>query len=119
LYVKQQLEEEGVIYGFGHPALKKVMDCRVSLIKDVIDSYFNNNYSQVIKVAQLLERVCLDLPNLAGKKIYPNVDFYSGCAFKHIIGFEHDLMTALFASSRIPRWCNLHVNKGVICTKEI
>jgi citrate synthase len=122
-YIDRELKNESIIYGFGHPALKKAIDCRVSLIKDVINKYFfDDNYSQVVKVAQLLETEFLHHPEFDKKAIYPNVDFYSGCAFKHIVGFEHELMTALFASSRIPGWCaaySLHINKGVICTKEI
>lgn len=57
----------------------------------------------VLEIAKKLEAAALSDPYFVERKLYPNVDFYSGIIYR-ALGFESDMFTVLFALGRLPGW---------------
>ena len=64
---------------------------------------FDNNIDDDLQVAMKLEQIALSDDYFKSKKLYPNVDFYSGIIYR-AIGFPTDMFTVLFAMGRLPGW---------------
>ncbi len=92
------------LMGFGHRVYKN-FDPRARIIKiyagDVLDKLGKDD--PMLDVAVQLEEVALSDEYFAERKLYPNVDFYSGIIYK-AMGFPTDIFTVLFAIGRLPGW---------------
>ena len=58
---------------------------------------------RLLRIAQELEQVALSDPYFVDRKLYPNVDFYSGLIYR-ALGFPAQMFTVLFAMGRLPGW---------------
>jgi len=93
------------LMGFGHRVYKnydpraKVMQETVHELMEALDI----KQSPIMRIAVELEKIALEDPYFVEKKLYPNVDFYSGIAMD-AIGFPTDMFTVLFALGRTVGW---------------
>jgi citrate synthase len=92
------------LMGFGHRVYKN-FDPRAKIIKkaadDVLDKLGVND--PVLEIAKKLEEIALKDPYFVERKLYPNVDFYSGIIYR-ALGLPVDMFTVLFAIGRLPGW---------------
>ncbi|MXV50526.1 citrate synthase [Pedobacter sp. HMF7647] len=92
------------LMGFGHRVYKN-FDPRAKIIKkacdDILEKLGIND--PVLEIAKKLEEVALSDPYFADRKLYPNVDFYSGIIYR-ALGFPTEMFTVLFALGRLPGW---------------
>ncbi|WP_456401160.1 citrate/2-methylcitrate synthase [Persephonella sp.] len=100
-YVDDKLEKKERIMGFGH-RVYKTYDPRAKIIKDLLDQILKiKGNPELVRIAKELENVVLE--RLKGKKIYPNIDFYSGILYS-ILGIPVEFYTPVFAMARISGW---------------
>jgi citrate synthase len=93
----------GRLMGFGHRVYKSY-DPRAKLIKKVADEVFEQTgLSPKLEIALELERIALEDEYFIKRKLYPNVDFYSGLIYQ-AMGYPTDYFTVLFAIGRTPGW---------------
>jgi len=94
----------GALMGFGH-AVYKNFDPRAKVMKATADAVLKelNLTDPVLDVAKELEHIALNDSYFIDKKLYPNVDFYSGVIL-NAIGFPTEMFTALFALARMVGW---------------
>lgn len=92
------------LMGFGHRVYKN-FDPRAKIIKKACDDVLNKLgiNDPVLEIAKKLEEAALTDPYFIERKLYPNVDFYSGIIYRSI-GFPTEMFTALFALGRLPGW---------------
>jgi citrate synthase len=92
------------LMGFGHRVYKN-FDPRAKVMKQTADEVLRelNISDPVLDVAKELERIALSDSYFVEKKLYPNVDFYSGVIL-NAIGFPTEMFTALFALARTVGW---------------
>jgi citrate synthase len=92
------------LMGFGHRVYKN-FDPRAQILKataeDVLHGLGIND--PLLDVAIQLEQVALEDEYFVSRKLYPNVDFYSGIIYR-AMGFQTDMFTVLFALGRLPGW---------------
>jgi citrate synthase len=90
--------------GFGHRIYKNY-DPRAKIIKQMCDRLMTKHgmHDPLFELAQELEEVALKDPYFIQRKLYPNVDFYSGIIYR-IMGIPKNMFTALFALGRLPGW---------------
>src|SRR5881296_2094611 len=100
-YLEEQVRAKQKLMGFGH-RVYKVKDPRATILQGLCERLFKEcGSSPLYEVAVEVERVAEEL--LKGKRIYPNVDFYSGIVYDKM-GIETDLFTPLFAMARVSGW---------------
>ncbi|MGB3531503.1 MAG: citrate/2-methylcitrate synthase, partial [Saprospiraceae bacterium] len=89
---------------FGHRVYKN-FDPRAKILKQACDDVLNELGIQdpLLDIAKSLEEVALTDSYFIEKKLYPNVDFYSGILYR-AIGIPTDMFTVLFALGRMPGW---------------
>jgi len=93
----------GRLMGFGHRVYKSY-DPRAKLIKRVADDVFEQTgLNPKLEIALELERIALEDEYFVSRKLYPNVDFYSGLIYQ-AMGYPTDYFTVLFALGRLPGW---------------
>ncbi|WP_323036026.1 citrate synthase [Pararhodobacter sp.] len=93
------------LMGFGHRVYKN-FDPRAKVMKESADevlSLLGINDNETLKVAKELERIALEDEYFVSKKLYPNVDFYSGIILE-AMGFPTSMFTPIFALSRTVGW---------------
>ncbi|MCL4147474.1 UNVERIFIED_CONTAM: hypothetical protein GTU68_035671 [Idotea baltica] len=93
------------LMGFGHRVYKNY-DPRARVMQQTVHELLdelNIKSSPVLQVAMELEKIALDDPYFVEKKLYPNVDFYSGIAMD-VIGFPTEMFTVLFSLGRSVGW---------------
>jgi citrate synthase len=91
------------LMGFGHRVYKNY-DPRARIIKRTADQVFTvTGENHKIEIARELERIALEDDYFVQRKLYPNVDFYSGIIYE-AMGFRPDLFTVLFAIPRVVGW---------------
>ena len=92
------------LMGFGHRVYKHY-DPRATIIKRACDKLLPKLHisDPIFEIAQELESVALSDPYFIERKLYPNVDFYSGVVYR-AIGIPVQMFTALFAIGRLPGW---------------
>jgi len=98
-------KEEGVrLMGFGHRVYKN-FDPRATLVKESADEVLEalGVQDDLLDIAKELEAVALADDYFAERKLYPNVDFYTGVIYK-AMGFPPRMFTPLFAIGRLPGW---------------
>jgi citrate synthase len=93
----------GRLMGFGHRVYKSY-DPRAKLIKQVADDVFaQTGLNPKLEIALELERIALKDDYFIKRKLYPNVDFYSGLIYQ-AMGYPTEYFTVLFALGRMPGW---------------
>jgi citrate synthase len=93
----------GRLMGFGHRVYKSY-DPRAKLIKRVADDVFRETgLNPKLEIALELERIALEDEYFVKRKLYPNVDFYSGLIYQ-AMGYPTEYFTVLFALGRMPGW---------------
>jgi citrate synthase len=93
------------LMGFGHRVYKN-FDPRAKVMKESADevlSLLGIHNNETLKVAKELERIALEDDYFVSKKLYPNVDFYSGIILE-AMGFPTSMFTPIFALSRTVGW---------------
>jgi citrate synthase len=92
------------LMGFGHRVYKNY-DPRARVLRSYADEVLGSMgiTDPLLEVAKELEQAALDDPYFADRKLYPNVDFYSGLIFR-ALKFPTRMFTVLFAIGRVPGW---------------
>ena len=92
------------LMGFGHRVYKN-FDPRAKIIKKAADQVLNDLGidDPVLDIAKEIESKALSDPYFIEKKLYPNVDFYSGIIYR-ALGIPSEMFTVIFALGRIPGW---------------
>jgi citrate synthase len=102
-FIEQVKAGHGRLMGFGHRVYKSY-DPRAKLIKRVADDVFaQTGLNPKLEIALELERIALEDDYFVERKLYPNVDFYSGLIYQ-AMGYPTDYFTVLFAVGRLPGW---------------
>jgi citrate synthase len=102
-YIKQVKEGHGKLMGFGHRVYKNY-DPRARVIKWAAEKVFEvTGRNPKIELALELERIALEDDYFVQRKLYPNVDFYSGIIYE-AMGFKPEMFTVLFAIPRTVGW---------------
>ena len=92
------------LMGFGHRVYKN-FDPRAKIIKKAADNVLKKLgvNDPVLDLAKKLEKIALEDQYFVDKKLYPNVDFYSGIIYR-ALGFPPEMFTVMFAFGRLPGW---------------
>ncbi|HET9077858.1 MAG TPA: citrate synthase [Acidimicrobiales bacterium] len=94
---------KGKLQGFGHRVYKNY-DPRAKIIKKTADQVFSvTGKNPLLDIALKLEEVALSDDYFVSRKLYPNVDFYSGLIYQ-AMGFPTEMFTVLFAIPRVAGW---------------
>ncbi|HSZ24392.1 MAG TPA: citrate synthase [Cytophagaceae bacterium] len=103
-YIEKVKTKEVRLMGFGHRVYKN-FDPRAKIIKKACDDILNKLgvNDPVLEIAKELEQAALSDPYFVERKLYPNVDFYSGIIYR-ALGLQTDLFTVMFALGRLPGW---------------
>jgi citrate synthase len=102
-FIKRVKAGEGRLMGFGHRIYKNY-DPRAKIIKETADKVFEvTGPNPLLDIALELERIALQDEYFIKRKLYPNVDFYSGIIYQ-AMGFPTDAFTVLFAIPRTSGW---------------
>ena len=102
-YVKRVKEGHGKLMGFGHRVYKNY-DPRAKIIKWTAEQVFQvTGRNPKLDIALELERIALEDDYFVKRKLYPNVDFYSGIMYQ-AMGFPPEMFTVLFAIPRAAGW---------------
>ena len=105
-YVKKAKDKEDSfrLMGFGHRVYKN-FDPRAKIIKKAADDILNKLgiHDKALDIAMQLERVALEDDYFVERKLYPNVDFYSGIIYR-ALGIPTEMFTVMFALGRLPGW---------------
>ncbi|ABL66095.1 citrate synthase [Chlorobium phaeobacteroides] len=113
-FIKSVKDGDGRLMGFGHRVYKNY-DPRAKIIKEIAFQVFEETgKNPLLEIALELERIALEDDYFVSRKLYPNVDFYSGLIYQ-AMGFPMDMFPVLFAIGRIPGWLSQwieHVKDG-------
>lgn len=92
------------LMGFGHRVYKN-FDPRAKIIKKAADEVLNSLGvdDPILEIAKGLEKEALNDPYFVDRKLYPNVDFYSGIIYR-AMGIPVEMFTVMFALGRLPGW---------------
>jgi citrate synthase len=102
-FIKGVKNGDEKLMGFGHRVYKN-FDPRAKLIKKACDDVFEvTGVNPLLEIAQELERIALEDEYFVKRKLYPNVDFYSGLIYE-ALQFPPEMFTVLFAIGRTPGW---------------
>ena len=100
---KVKNKEQGVrLMGFGHRVYKSY-DPRAAIIKMHADEIIGGTNDELLDIALKLEEIALTDDYFVSRKLYPNVDFYTGLIYR-AMGFPTRMFTVLFAIGRLPGW---------------
>jgi citrate synthase len=102
-FIKKVKGGEGRLMGFGHRVYKNY-DPRAKIIKEIADQVFEvKGRNPLLDIALELERIALSDDYFIKRKLYPNVDFYSGLIYQSM-GLPMDMFPVLFAIPRTSGW---------------
>jgi len=102
-FIKKVKAGEGLLMGFGHRVYKNY-DPRAKIIKQIADQVFEvTGRNPLLDIALELERIALEDEYFIKRKLYPNVDFYSGIIYQ-AMGFPVEMFPVLFAIPRTSGW---------------
>ncbi len=102
-YIQRVKKGEVRLMGFGHRVYKN-FDPRAKIIKQIAEQVFDvTGKNPLIDIAIELERIALQEEYFVSRKLYPNVDFYSGIIYE-AMKFPVDIFPVLFAIGRTPGW---------------
>ncbi len=110
-FIEKVKKGEGRLMGFGHRVYKSY-DPRARIIKQAAYDVFEvTGTNPLLELALELERIALEDEYFVKRKLYPNVDFYSGLIYQ-ALGFAPEMFTVLFAIPRtagwVAQWDELH-----------
>lgn len=102
-FIEEVKAGKRLLMGFGHRVYKNY-DPRAKIIKRIADEVFSvTGRNPKLEIALELERIALQDEYFVSRKLYPNVDFYSGIIYQ-AMGFNPAYFTVLFAIPRTPGW---------------
>ena len=102
-FIKRVKGGDGRLMGFGHRVYKSY-DPRAAIIKRIADLVFEvTGKNPLLEIALELERIALEDEYFVSRKLYPNVDFYSGLIYQ-AMGFPVEMFPVLFAIPRTAGW---------------
>jgi citrate synthase len=102
-FIKRVKSGEGRLMGFGHRVYKSY-DPRAKIVKQIADRVFEvTGTNPLLEIALELERIALEDEYFVKRRLYPNVDFYSGLIYQ-AMGFPVDMFPVLFAIPRTAGW---------------
>jgi citrate synthase len=102
-FIKKVKNGEGRLMGFGHRVYKSY-DPRARIVKQTAYEVFEvMGRNPLLEIALELERIALEDEYFVSRKLYPNVDFYSGLIYQ-AMGFAPEMFTVLFAIPRTAGW---------------
>jgi len=102
-FIEKVKKGEGRLMGFGHRVYKNY-DPRAKIIKQIADQVFDvTGRNPLLDIALELERIALKDDYFVSRKLYPNVDFYSGIIYQ-AMGFPVEFFPVLFAIPRTVGW---------------
>lgn len=102
-YIERAKKGEFRLMGFGH-RVYKAYDPRAAIIKDIAHDVFEvTGKNPLLDIALELERIALEDDYFVRRRLYPNVDFYSGLIYQSI-GLPTSMFTVLFAIARMSGW---------------
>jgi len=102
-FIEEVKAGHGRLMGFGHRVYKSY-DPRATLIKEAADAVFaETGLNPKLEIALELEKIALEDEYFVSRKLYPNVDFYSGLIYQ-AMGYPVSYFTVLFALGRLPGW---------------
>src|SRR6266542_2438897 len=102
-FIERVKKGEGRLMGFGHRVYKNY-DPRATIIKQIADQVFEvKGRNPLLDIALELERIALEDGYFIQRKLYPNVDFYSGLIYQSM-GLPMDMFPVLFAIPRTSGW---------------
>jgi citrate synthase len=102
-FIKRVKGGDGRLMGFGHRVYKSY-DPRAAIIKRIADLVFEvTGKNPLLEIALELERIALEDDYFVTRKLYPNVDFYSGLIYQ-AMGFPVEMFPVLFAIPRTAGW---------------
>jgi citrate synthase len=115
-YVKRAKAGEFRLMGFGHRVYKNY-DPRARIIRKLAYDVFEvTGSNRLLDIAIELERIALEDEYFVSRKLYPNVDFYSGIIYQ-AMGFPTSMFPVLFAMGRIPGWL-AHWQENVLDSEQ-
>ncbi len=102
-YIERAKKGEFRLMGFGH-RVYKAYDPRAAIVKDIAHDVFEvTGKNPLLEIALELERIALEDDYFVRRRLYPNVDFYSGLIYQSI-GLPTSMFTVLFAIARMAGW---------------
>jgi len=102
-FIKRVKAGEGRLMGFGH-RIYKAYDPRAKIIKETADKVFEvTGMNPLLEIALEVERIALEDEYFIKRRLYPNVDFYTGLIYQSL-GFPVDIFPVLFAIPRTSGW---------------
>ncbi len=102
-YIETVKAGKAMLEGFGHRVYKNY-DPRATIIKKTADAVFSvTGKSPLLDIALKLEEIALKDDYFISRRLYPNVDFYSGLIYQ-AMGFPPEMFTVLFAIPRTSGW---------------
>lgn len=102
-FIRDVKDRKKMLMGFGHRVYKN-FDPRATLVRKIADDVFEVvGKEPLIEIAMELEKVALSDEYFVKRKLYPNVDFYSGVIYK-ALGIPAEMFTVLFTLPRIAGW---------------
>jgi citrate synthase len=102
-FVQDVKDRKALLMGFGHRVYKNY-DPRARIIKRLAEQVFEvTGRNPLLDMAMELERIALEDEFFVKRKLYPNVDFYSGIIYE-AMGFPTDYFTVMFAIPRMSGW---------------
>jgi citrate synthase len=102
-FLERVKEREEKLMGFGHRVYKNY-DPRARIIQQHMDEVFEaTEYNPLVEIARELEKRALDDEFFTSRKLYPNVDFYSGIIYE-AMGIPTNMFTVIFAIPRTAGW---------------
>lgn len=109
-FIKKVKAKEELLMGFGHRVYRNY-DPRARIIKELAHEVFQvTGTNPLLDIAVELERIALEDPYFVERKLYPNVDFYSGLIYQ-AMNFPIDFYPVLFAIGRtagwLAQWCEM------------
>ncbi len=110
-------KEKGIrLMGFGHRVYKNY-DPRAAIVKDTAHEVLEHlGGDELLDLAMKLEEIALGDDYFVSRKLYPNVDFYTGLIYR-AMGFPTEFFTALFAIGRLPGWIAQYREQLALNTK--
>jgi citrate synthase len=102
-YIETVKQGKAILQGFGHRVYKN-FDPRATIIKKTADEVFKvTGKNPLLDIALKLEEIALKDDYFISRRLYPNVDFYSGIIYQ-AMGFPPEMFTVLFAIPRTSGW---------------
>merc|ERR1719246_188134 len=102
-FIKDVKDRKKTLMGFGHRVYKN-FDPRATIVRKIADDVFSIvGREPMIEIAMELERIALNDEFFIKRKLYPNVDFYSGVIYK-ALGIPTEMFTILFTLPRLAGW---------------